>query len=169
MPYKNSINQWIGQVRYKRQTKRKTCKTKKEAIDWERNTVKELKSPQNEIPTVLLIDWATKYLKFAKLKFVKTVWREKHFVFKRFFKEVNPGLPVESLTSGKVLSYLQGQFQKRSGCTANRDRKNLVAAWNWGMKYLDPTLPGPNPCLRNVSRNKNGKICPTGKPFLESL
>jgi integrase len=30
---------------------------------------------------------------------------------------------------------------------ANKDRKNLVATWNWGIKYLDPPLPGPNPCL----------------------
>ena len=146
MPYKRN-NQWIGQVRYNKQTKRKAFKKKKEAIDWERNAEKELKSPQNEIPTVLLIDWATKYLQFAELKFVKSVWREKHYIFQRFFKEVNPGLSVESLTSGKVLSFLQRQFQTRSGYAANRQRKNLVAAWNWGMKYLDPTLPGPNPCL----------------------
>ena len=80
MPYKRN-NQWIGQVRYNKQTKRKAFKKKKEAIDWERNAVKELKSPQNEIPTVLLIDWATKYLQFAELKFVKSVWREKHYLF----------------------------------------------------------------------------------------
>jgi integrase len=146
MPYKRN-NQWIGQVRYNKQTKRKMFKTKKEAIDWERNAAKELESPQNEIPTVLLIDWATKYLQFAELKFVKSVWKEKHYLFQRFFKEVNPGLSVESLTSGKVLSFLQKQFQTRSGYTANTQRKNLVAAWNWGMKYLDPPLPGPNPCL----------------------
>jgi integrase len=30
---------------------------------------------------------------------------------------------------------------------ANKDRKNLVAAWNWGMKYMDPPLPGSNSCL----------------------
>ncbi len=34
-----------------------------------------------------------------------------------------------------------------SGYAANKDRKNLVAAWNWGMKYMNPPLPGPNPCL----------------------
>ena len=38
-------------------------------------------------------------------------------------------------------------MKARSGYAANKDRKNLVAAWNWGMKYLDPPLEPPNPCL----------------------
>ena len=95
MPYKNRNNKWIGQIRYHNQTKRKTFKTKKEAIDWERNTEKELQSPRNETPSVLLIDWATAYLQFAELKFVKSVWKEKYYLFQRFFKEVNPGHPNE--------------------------------------------------------------------------
>lgn len=39
------------------------------------------------------------------------------------------------------------EFYDRSGYAANKDRKNLVAAWNWGMKYMDPPLTAPNPCL----------------------
>jgi integrase len=38
-------------------------------------------------------------------------------------------------------------MQNRSGYAANKDRKNLVAGWNWGMKYLDPPLSSANPCL----------------------
>ncbi len=44
-----------------------------------------------------------------------------------------------------VLNTLQVQFKKRSGYAANKDRKNLVAAWNWGVKYR--AMPQPNPCL----------------------
>ena len=43
--------------------------------------------------------------------------------------------------------YIVKQKEARSGYAANKDRKNLVAAWNWGMKYMKPPLPGPNPCL----------------------
>ena len=146
MPYKRN-KKWVGQVRLNYKKMKKTFNTRKEAIDWERETEKELISNQNETPTVLLIDWATAYLRFAELKFVNAVWKEKHYLFRRFFKEVNPGLSVESLTRGRVLSFLQKQFTIRSGYAANKDRKNLVAAWNWGMKYYDPPLPGPNPCL----------------------
>lgn len=58
---------------------------------------------------------------------------------------VNPLSPVTSLTPGKVLAALRAQFGTRSGNALNKDRKNLVAAWNWGVKYLG--LPMPNPCL----------------------
>lgn len=39
---------------------------------------------------------------------------------------------------------MQIQFKNRSGYAANKDRKNLVAAWNWGIKYLG--FPQINPC-----------------------
>jgi len=43
---------------------------------------------------------------------------------------------------------LQIRFKKGSGYAANKDRKNLVAAWNWGIKYLG--LREPNPCRVDV-------------------
>ncbi len=43
-----------------------------------------------------------------------------------------------------VLGVLQVRYRKVSGYAANKDRKNLVAAWNWGIKYIG--LPQPNPC-----------------------
>jgi len=45
-----------------------------------------------------------------------------------------------------ILSHLQNQAAQRSGNGANKDRKNLVAAWNWGAKYIDHFPPG-NPCF----------------------
>ena len=44
------------------------------------------------------------------------------------------------------MNYIVKQSKERSGYSANKDRKNLVAAWNWGMVYMKPQLPGPNPC-----------------------
>ena len=54
---------------------------------------------------------------------------------------------LSNLKPGDVLTYIIKQKEARSGYAANKDRKNLVAAWNWGMKYMNPPLPGPNPCL----------------------
>lgn len=42
--------------------------------------------------------------------------------------------------------YLQAQAIQRSGYAANKDRKNLIAAWNWGGKYIDH-FPSGNPCF----------------------
>jgi hypothetical protein len=77
-----------------------------------------------------LLDWATAYLEFAKSKFVQKTWDEKRSMFKRFFLNIEPGTPVEDLQPGQVLLFLQNENNTRSGYAANKDRKNLVAAWN---------------------------------------
>jgi integrase len=68
-------------------------------------------------------------------------------LFKLFFEKVDPTAPVRKLKPADVMAYILDQKEARSGNAANKDRKNLVAAWNWGMKYMNPPLPGPNPCL----------------------
>lgn len=92
-----------------------------------------------------LIEWATKYLEYSRVKFSAKTFDEKKSAFKGFFKQIDPSLPVESLKPVQVLNYLRTQATKRSGYAANKERKNLLAAWNWGIKYLN--LPSSNPCL----------------------
>lgn len=58
---------------------------------------------------------------------------------------IDPQLSPHSFTSGMVLLYLQHQTKTRTGNAANKDRKNLIAAWNWGIKYLGLSIQ--NPCL----------------------
>jgi len=97
--------------------------------------------------TTSLVDWAEKYLDYAKSRFSSKTYKEKCLAFRLFFKEIDPALPVEKLKPANVLTHIVKQKEERSGYAANKDRKNLVAGWNWGMKYMDPTLPGTNPCL----------------------
>ncbi len=144
MPYKKG-DKWVAQVRKTGRKREKIFQTKREAIAWE---VEQKNLPDKEweekIPTACLIDWATKYLDYAKVKFSRKTFDEKRSMFKRFFKAVDPALPVDKLDAGQVLSYLQSQVGSRSGYAANKDRKNLVAAWNWGIRYF--MLPFFNPC-----------------------
>jgi integrase len=92
-----------------------------------------------------LIDWATEYLEYAKQKFVSKTLDEKLSCFRRFFDSINPEWMPHQLKPLHVLNHLRAQVQSRSGYAANKDRKNLLAAWNWGIKYLG--LPSVNPCL----------------------
>jgi len=55
-------------------------------------------------------------------------------MFRGLFKEVDPAMLVMKLKPATILSYVVKQKETRSGYAANKDRKNLVAAWNWGMK-----------------------------------
>jgi len=93
-------------------------------------------------------DWSQAYLDFAKARFSTKTYDEKRSLFKkRFFEEISPTLPVLQLKPADIMAFIIKQKEGRSGYAANKDRKNLVAAWNWGMKYMNPPLPGPNPCL----------------------
>jgi integrase len=147
MPYKRN-HKWYAQVRKEGQKRERVFPTKKEAVDWEammrRNPVEDWNMRTD---TVCLADWAQACLDMAKVQFSTKTYKEKVSMFKRFFKVVDPATPVSKLKPGDVLKYVAKQKEDRSGNAANKDRKNLVAGWNWGMKYLNPPLPGPNPCL----------------------
>jgi integrase len=108
---------------------------RKPAEDWTEKT-----------DTTSLGDWASKYLDYAKSTFSTKSYKEKCLVFRLFFKVVDPSTPVEKLTSADVMEFILKQKEERSGYAANKSRKNLVAAWNWGMEYMKPELSGPNPC-----------------------
>lgn len=99
---------------------------------------------QEETPSVSLLEWATAYLEYSEKTFSseKTFW-EKKVAFRELFKSVDPDTNVELLKPAQVLSHLQQQKEARSGSNANRQRKNLLAAWNWGKQFYN--LPESNP------------------------
>jgi integrase len=147
MPYKRG-QQWIAQVRKEGQRQNRVFQTKKEAKDWEAEMKRKPVSEWNGMTdTVSLIDWAEAYLDVSKVRFSTKTFMEKRATFRHVFKMIAPDTPVEDLRPGMVLAFVIAQKEARSGYAANKDRKNLVAGWNWGMKYLNPPLPGPNPCL----------------------
>jgi len=166
MPYKrrkkNKV-EWIADVM--RQGKRyyKIFDTKAQALGWESEI---RKAPEENLMTpsesLTLIEWATKYLEYSKVKFTAKTFDEKKSAFKGFYKQVDPSLSVDNLRPVQVLNYLRTQATKRSGYAANKERKNLLAAWNWGIKYLN--LPSPNPCMteRFPEERQNRYIPPEG-------
>ena len=170
MPYKRKRRkrvEWVGEVM--RQGKRfyKVFETKSEALGWESETrkkpVQELMTP---IDCLKLIDWANKYLEYSETRFTGKTFQEKKSIFKRFFRNIESDLTVNRLKPADVLNYLRIQAKDRSGYAANRDRKNLLAAWNWGIKYLN--LPSPNPCIaERFPENRQVRYVPPEKDFWE--
>lgn len=113
-----------------------------------------------------LIDWANAYLSYAKQQFVDKTYAEKRLAFKMLFQSIDCELPVESLTSAVVLTHITKQKTERSGYAANKDRKNLVAAWNWGARFLAPVLPRKNPCLvPKVPEKRSPRYIPPEEDF----
>ena len=128
---------------------------RKPASDW-----------NEKIDTVCLGDWAELYLDTAKSRFSEKTYHEKCSVFRRLFRGFDPAMTVSEFKPSHAMTHILQQKEARSGYAANKDRKNLVAGWNWGMKYMDPPLPGPNPCLVDrMPEIRNPRYVPPEEDF----
>jgi integrase len=148
MPYKRE-EKWVAQVKIQgKKVAQKVFLKKKDAKAWEVKTAKEfVEDPIGmQANTVSLLEWANSYLDHAEETFQTKTFEEKRSVFKRFFKYVDPYESVTQLTKSRVMKYLKKRKKESTGNAANKDRKNLVAAWNWGKDYMEPRLPDCNPC-----------------------
>lgn len=166
MPYKRG-QKWIAQVRKSGMKREKVFQTRKEALNWEtKMRRKPVSDWKKKIDTVCLGDWAEKYLDYAQSMFSQETYGEKKSMFALFFENVDPTMPVSKLTRAKVLDYVIKQHDARSGYAANKDRKNLIAAWNWGIKYMEPPLPEPNPCcVDRMPEIRNPRYVPPEDDF----
>jgi hypothetical protein len=59
--------------------------------------------------TVCIGDWAQAYLNYVQVRFVPASYTEKRSMFRRFFEEISPTLPVVNLKPGDVLNYIVKQ------------------------------------------------------------
>jgi integrase len=120
---------------------------KREAAQWERDTRKQmLEQPKTRMALPTVLEWANRYTAYAEKQFSKQTFTEKKTVF-RLFLSFTKVTSLEMITPDMVMRYLQKQNSVRSGFSANKDRKNLAAAWTWGRKYLDGFPVTTNPFL----------------------
>ena len=173
MPYKReSTGQWIAQVIFQKKEYTHRCKTKKEALQWEQEKKYQLLHPEVEpqpvkglIHITSLADWAKIYLDHAEKTFTKKTYEDKCFAFREMFQNINPDIACKDLTSGMVLAYLQTSQKSRSGHAANKSRKELHAAWEWGAVFHG--IPSLNPFHRvpRFAEIKIDRIVPTLEHF----
>lgn len=165
MPYKDkSKNQWIAQVMDGKKKHCHRCATKKEAQQWEGEKKAELEraaSLKGQTRSASLLEWATAYLEYSQQQHVKLTFEEKRFAFKQLFRSVDHGMPVDELTSMQALNHLREEEKTRSGNGANKDRKNLRAAWEWGTRFMG--LPEKNPfaAVNRFAEVRDDRVVPT--------
>lgn len=170
MPYrtkKHGKDVWIGEVQIQGRRKKKTFNTRQEAKEWEvqaRTIGESLKTG-----TVSLAEWVETYLDDCESRQTKESFSQKRASFKRFFSKDDIAKPITFLTPQLALTRLQSDFRKRTrtGNALNRDRKDLCAGYNWGMKFLG--LPGPNPFLLvpRFPETKHPRYSPSLEDFLK--
>ena len=166
MPYYDKQKKrYVGQIRRNGKYVRKFFQTKKEAYKWEIDQAapKDLSRPA--ISTICLIEFLTLYLEFSEQKHSKKTFEEKKTAFRLLLQSVPPKTPVKDITRMMILSHLKKQASSRSGNGANKDRKNLIAAWNWGLKYVD-YFPSGNPCfVDRFPEERKRRYVPSEKDF----
>nr|WP_287412370.1 tyrosine-type recombinase/integrase [Pseudodesulfovibrio sp.] len=167
MPYrktKNGEKRWVGSVMINGRRKEKIFDTKKDAKTWEA----EMHSAGDLTATPSLLKWAEQYLDYST-RFSPKVYSEKRGAFRRFFHFTKPSAKADKMTPRLALEFLQKEFDKRTGNAVNRDRKNLVAAWNWGIRYLDMPKPNPFELVDKFPADEKGHYVPSEGDFRKVL
>jgi integrase len=147
MPYQMPSGQWRAKRMIHGRIKTKVFSTKVEAKKWEAEQNQETWTSQQkqEIDTTCLIDLANTYLDMAEERFSEKTVDEKQRAFKYLFrtKIMEGGTYIAGITPKEAQAAMREVFKAYGGQVANRTRKNLRAAWEWGKRYLG--LPKENP------------------------
>lgn len=142
---------------------------KRDAAKWERETREQMLTEQTTVtPTVTptVTEWANRYSAYTEQQFTKQTFKEKVRVFKMFISHTKV-TQLEAITPDMVMRYLQKQNDTRSGFSANKDRKNLAAAWEWGRRYMDgfPTTPNPFLSIPRFKEQRKPRYVPSEEDF----
>ncbi|QLA16727.1 tyrosine-type recombinase/integrase [Desulfolutivibrio sulfoxidireducens] len=159
---KSGAVKWLASVMKEGRRRQKVFDTKAEALEWEAEQRKAT-SPMTPTVSLTLLEWATQYLNFSEKFSSRTMW-EKKAAFKELLKKVDPASDPAGLQPGQVLKALQPVAKSQSGHAANKMRKNLMAAWNWGVKYL--SFQEKNPCkIDRFPEAKSPRYVPSEQDF----
>jgi integrase len=149
-------------------------KGEKEAVLWEEAAKEKLASLAREeekkvihSDCLVVIEWANAYLEYSQSRFAPKTFQEKRSAFKLVVKHFGDDLELNRITPYLCLNFLTKQAETRSGYAANKDRKNLVVAWDWGAKYLEgfPKMENPFHAVDRFPEQRLARYVPTEEDF----
>jgi len=133
MPYKQS-NKWRAVVKFKGNRYTKLFPTKQKAKEWEIRIKETLSNDLTDMDYLMLCN---SYLDHVKVRFSEKTYNEKVSVCIRFGQFIGKNTSVGQVEPKMIDDFLTKQAVERTAHAANKDRKNLLAMWNWGMKIYD--------------------------------
>lgn len=86
-----------------------------------------------------LSNWGNEYLRHVKRTMSKKTLVEKQRVIHDFFGFCGREnlIAIEHITKARAYAYLSEIKDDRGSNVANKHRKNLLAAWNWGADFIE--------------------------------
>jgi len=167
---------WRGKVTLNGQSLRSDFKTKREALDWEKETRDHLQKTMETPTTPIGTDFRTffnKYLDEVELLYDPKTYDNKQRVIKRLSNFLKKELkleviPLTEVTTDLVKDYLVSQLKgipeesqkPRTAAGYNEDLKHLKAAWAWGVEKGE-VLQNPVQSIKKVSYKKSCKLHPS--------
>ena len=134
MPYREG-KQWRGSVMVGGVRSTAIFDTKGAARRWEDRERSRLKNSSRNKTATDLLTLCNKYCDYVEPRLTpKTIW-EKKTLCKTVLAEWG-NIPVDSISPEMVSGFISQQAQEHTNNIANRQRKNLLAMWNWGQKLL---------------------------------
>ena len=148
-----------------------SMKSKREATVWEKEEKERMERQLSltNSESLMIVKWTNEYLEEAQTRFSDKTFKEKQSAFIRFakFENLVSDFPVELITIDICRNFLNHQFKTRSGYAANKDRKNLGTAWNWGMDNLHDFPAGKNPfhAIKKYPEIRSNRYVPPESDF----
>lgn len=140
---------------------------KREAAQWELDRRKEMEK-QAKTPSALpsVLDWANKYLAYSERNHAQKTFKAKKMAFRLFAVHAKTN-DLLHITPPLAMAFLHNQSKSRSGHAANKDRKNLAAAWQWGERYLEgfPKVVNPFLAVGKFKEEHSTRYVPDEKDF----
>ena len=181
---KDKGNQWMARVI--RNGRQVACRMfppgKKHGPEW--RAAKEWEEAQREqaeaqaqalIPTALelLLGWGDEYLAHAERTMCRKTYVEKKLVMKDFFSFCGTAKihALEDITSPAAYVFLAGINDAKGGNVANKYRKNLMAAWAWGLDFFAgfPQTTAPFGKVKQFQVEKQDRYVPPEEDVIKVL
>lgn len=110
-------------------------------------------------------EWATAYLDHAKDRFSEGTYKEKRLAFRSLFKGYDSNEVSENFTANDARLFLAQENENGGGNTANKRRKNLRAAWQWGVMFLGMPEKNPFHSIPRFAEVREERVVPTLEDF----
>lgn len=137
MPYfDKKKRKWVAVFKHGGKRETRLCETNREAKRWESEKWKQ--ASQSKTPTGTALETAyNDYLDYAKARYIHNTFIEKLAIGGRFLRFVGASTAVSEITPKIVQDFILRSAAESSHNRANRDRKNLLAFWNWMVRFYD--------------------------------
>lgn len=139
------------------------------AVLWEAEWRKKAAEEQAKTlsPEPVPLAWIVACLEDAKRRYADRTYWEKKTAMDKLLAFVGGEGTLSGITPRVALNFLQAQVDERSSHVANRDRKNLAAAWDWGRRFVEgfPAVANPFRAVDKFAEERHPRHIPTEADF----